>query len=136
MQKLMRFVLIAGALLLGVLLVAQGLRSIYGMDFHENPLLSIAYCALPFLALPTLLFALRRRLLAVVPALLAAIYLAVYSALNWRTCAADGYCGSVASTVLMTLRTPSVLVYLAVAILSIAGASLGRKPPVDPRGGK
>jgi hypothetical protein len=131
MPTLLRYVLIAGAILLGLFLVAYGFSAIYGMDFHENPFLSIAYCALPFLALPALLLGLRWRGLAVVPALLAVTYLAVYSALNGRTCGSVGDCGSMASTVLTTLRTHSAIAFFGAAILSFAAASLKHKQPVD-----
>jgi hypothetical protein len=51
---------------------------------------------------------------------LAMAYLVVYSMLNWRTCAAFGYCGSVASTVLETLMTRSASCYFEVALFSFA----------------
>ena len=136
MRKLIRFFLIAGTIVLALFLIMCGLLSIYGMDFHEDPLLSVAYCALPLLAIPALICALRWRKLIVIPALFAVIYLAVYSALNWRTCASAGYCGSMASTVLMTLKTHAALAYLGVAILSIVAISMQRKRLVNPQAGK
>ena len=51
-------------------------------------------------------------------ALLAYAFWAVYSVLNWRTCAELGYCGSVVSTVLLTLKTRMVLAFFAVAAIS------------------
>lgn len=136
MQILIRYALIVGALLLGLFLIAYGFSAIYGIDFHENPLLSIAYCALPFLALPALFLALRWRGLVVVPALLALIYLAVYSALNWRTCGSVGDCGSIASTVLITLRTHSALAFFGITILSIAATSVARERSAAAPAGK
>ena len=136
MRKLIRYVLLIVAILLGIFLTAYGLFSIYGMDFHDNSVVSIAYCGLPLLALPAIVFVLRWRWLVALPALFAVIYLAVYSALNWRTCASDGYCGSSVSTVLMTLGTHSALAYFGVAILAIVAACLERRPQVDARAGK
>jgi hypothetical protein len=58
-------------------------------------------------------------------------YLAVYSMLDWRTCAELGYCGSAISTVLETLRTPQVLACFAAALFSLAALLVDRKGPTQ-----
>ena len=102
------------------LLTLYGLAAIRGLDLRQNTLLSVAYCALPLLSLPLYLLALVARRLLLLQALLVLAYIPVYSALNWRTCAELGYCGSVASVVLMTIATPKVLLFWGVALSSLA----------------
>jgi hypothetical protein len=114
--------LLAGLLSLAVMLF--GIGAALSIDFHFNPILSVLYCALPILSFPVFFFALRHRKLAALEAVLAIAYLAVYSALNRRACGSLGYCGSVASTVLLTLRTRSVLAYFLAAIFAPAGLAL------------
>jgi len=106
--------------LLGCRLALYGLAAVGGIDFHQNTVLSVLYCTLPLLSLPLILFAFAVRRLLPLQVLLALAYVTVYSALNWRTCAELGYCGSVAATVLLTLRTHSVLAYFGAAICSLA----------------
>jgi len=117
------------ACLLSCAVTFFGIYLAMAVDVHFNPLLSILYCALPILSLPVFLLTFVFRKLAALQPILAFAYLAVYSALNWRTCSSLGYCGSVASTVLMTLRSHSALAYFAVALLSIAPARLDRTAP-------
>jgi hypothetical protein len=128
------FVLLAGLLSFAVTLF--GIASARAIDWHFNPLLSILYSALPILCLPACLLSLMFRKLIALEAILAIAYLADYSALNWRTCSSLGHCGSIASTVLMTLGTRSALAYFAVAILAIAVIRLERSRPPAARAKK
>ncbi|MGA9063538.1 MAG: hypothetical protein WB341_17985 [Terracidiphilus sp.] len=117
---------------LGCIITGYGLLAVRGIDFHQDTVLSIFYCALPLLSLPVFFLAIQWRKLIPLQAILAIAWLAVYSALNWRTCAALGYCGSVASTVLLTLRTHSVLAYFGMAICSLAAIALRHRPGTKP----
>jgi hypothetical protein len=108
------------------LLTLYGLAAIRGLDLRQNTLLSVAYCALPLLSLPLFLFALFARRLLLLQAPLVLAYIPVYSALNWRTCAELGYCGSVASVVLMTIATSKVLLFWGVALSSAAALIVER----------
>jgi hypothetical protein len=112
------FTIPAGAF--SFLLTLYGLAAMRGMDLRQNAMLSFAYCALPLLSLPLYLLALAVRRLLPLQAVLLLAYIPVYSALNWRTCAALGYCGSVASVVLLTITTRKVLLFWGVALVSFA----------------
>ncbi len=127
-------VLLAGLLSFAVTLF--GMYSAVAIDVHFNAMLSILYCVLAILSLPVFLLALAFRKLIALQAILAIAYLAVYSALNWRTCAALGYCSSIASTVLATLKTRSALAFFAAAFLSIAATLVSRKQPALQRAEK
>jgi hypothetical protein len=118
------FVLLAGVVSFAVTMA--GVASAMAIDMHFNPLLSILYWFLPIMSLPVFLLGFVLRKLVTLQAILALAYLAVYSALNWRTCSSLGSCGSIASAVLMTLRTRAVLAFFAVAILSLAVMALDR----------
>ncbi len=98
----------------------NGLAAVRGLDLRQNTLLSVAYCALPLLSLPLYLLALAVRKLLPLQTVLVLAYIPVYSALNWRTCAELGYCGSVASVVFMTIATSKVLLFWGVALSSAA----------------
>jgi hypothetical protein len=102
------------------LLTLYGLAALRGLDLRQNTLLSVAYCSLPLLSLPLYLLALVARRLLLLQALLVLAYIPVYSALNWRTCAELGYCGSVASVVVMTIATSKALLFWGVALSSLA----------------
>ena len=102
------------------LLALNGLAAVRGMDLRQNTLLSFAYCALPLLSLPLYLLALGVRKLLPLQAILLFAYIPIYSALNWRTCAELGYCGSVAAVVLVTIATSKVLLFWGVALSSVA----------------
>ncbi len=118
--------ILAGVLSCAVAL--YGLRASRAIDFRQDPALSILYCALPLLSLPLCLLALAVRRLAPLQVLIAVAYCAVYSALNWRSCAALGYCGTVASVVFTTLKAPSMLAFFGVAICSLGAFALDRRP--------
>jgi hypothetical protein len=72
------------------------------------------------LSLPLYLLALVARRLLLFQAVLVLAYIPVYSALNWRSCAELGYCGSLWSVVLMTTETSKVLLFWGVALSSVA----------------
>ncbi len=111
------------------LLTLYGLAAVRGLDLRQDTMLSFAYCALPFLSLPLYLLALAVRKLLPLQAILLLAYIPVYAALNWRTCAELGYCGSVASVVLTTMLTSKVLLFWGVALASVAAWIVGRHEP-------
>jgi hypothetical protein len=113
------------------LLTLYGLAAVRGLDLRQNTWLSVAYCALPLLSLPLHLLALAVRRLLPIQAILVLAYIPVYSALNWRTCAELGYCGSVASVVLMTIATSKVLLFGGVALSSLAAFIVERSGSAD-----
>jgi hypothetical protein len=131
MRKSSRKMLTILAGISSCLLTLDGLASVLGMDLRQNTALSVAYCALPLLSLPLYLLALAVRKLLPLQAILALAYILVYSALNWRTCAALGYCGSVASVVLMTAATTKVLLFCGVALCSLTAFALERRGGTD-----
>jgi hypothetical protein len=108
-------------------LTVYGLAAVIGMDLRQDTVLSVAYCALPLLSLPLYLFALSVRWLLPLQVILVLIYIPVYSALNWRTCAELGYCGSVASVLLMTMTTARVLLFCVVGVCSLAAFAVERR---------
>jgi hypothetical protein len=108
------------------LLTLYGLAGVRGLDLRQNTLLSVTYCALPLLSLPLHLLALSVRKLLPLQTVLVVAYVPVYSALNWRTCAELGYCGSMASVVLMTIATSKVLLFWGVALSSLAAFMVER----------
>jgi hypothetical protein len=114
--------------LFSCLLTLHGLAALRGLDLRQNTLLSLAYCALPLLSLPLYLLALAERKLLPLQTVLVLAYIPVYSALNWRTCAELGICGSVVSVVLMTIATPKVLLFWGVALSSLATFVVERLP--------
>lgn len=109
------------------LLALNGMAAVRGLDIRQNTLLSVAYGALPLLSFPFFLLALVVRRLLPLQAILVLSYIPVYSALNWRTCAELGYCGSIASVVLMTVTTTKVLLFWGVALSSLAAWVVERR---------
>ena len=78
-------------------------------DFRQDTLVMVLYCILPVLSFPVTLISVRSlRWSVALHWILAPAYLAVYSLLNWRTCAELGYCESVLATVLVTTTTRRV----------------------------
>jgi hypothetical protein len=94
--------------------------SALGVDFRFSPLLSILYCLVPGLSFAVFFFARPPRLEIKLHALLAMVYLTVYTMLNWRACAELGYCGAIGSTLIETLQVRPVLAAFGVAIFSAA----------------
>jgi len=99
------------AALLSFAVMGYGLVSAVFIDTRFNPVLSIFHCVLPILSFPVFFLARLFPKIVTLQLILAIAYLAVYSALNWRTCASLGYCTTVAATVLLTFKTFSVLAY-------------------------
>jgi hypothetical protein len=123
-RKLIRFGLngIAGFLSFAVL--GFGLYSAWGIDARFNPVLSTLYYVLPIASFPVFLIGLFFRKAAVLQPILAVVFLAVYAALNFRTCSALGYCSSIASIIWMTLTTRASLAFLGAAVASLAAMAL------------
>ncbi len=109
------------------LLALYALAAVRGIDLRQNTLLSAAYCVLPMLSLPFFFLAFSARWLLLVQAILALAYIPVYAAMNWRTCAELAYCGSVSSVVLTTIATSKVMLFLSVALSSLAAFVLERR---------
>jgi hypothetical protein len=94
--------------------------SALGVDFRFSPLLSVLYCLVPGLSFAVFFFGRPPRLEFELHALLAIVYLTVYTMLNWRACAELGYCGAMSSTVIETLQVRPVMAAFGVAIFSAA----------------
>lgn len=120
------FLALAGVLSAGVTL--YGMYSAIRVDFRQDTVLTVAYCTLPFLCLPVFLVFRPPHRAASLLTFMALTYLGVYSALNWRTCSALGYCESVTATVLLTLSTNVVLAYFAVVALSLLAQLVDDRP--------
>jgi hypothetical protein len=117
--------------LFSCLLTVYGVAAIHGLDLRQNTVLSVFYCALPLLSLPFFFLALAVRKLLPLQVTLVLAYIPVYSALNWRTCAELGYCGSMASVVLMTIVTSKVRLFCGVALSSVAAFLVERGDAAD-----
>lgn len=102
-----------------------GVNAAFAMDFRADTLLVLLYCVIP--AASIFIFALVKRAWPEIGLhlLLALLYLMVHTALDWRTCAELGYCGSVAATVMETARTRPIEAAFAVVVLSIGALMLG-----------
>ena len=109
---------LAGILSAGVTL--YGVYSAIAIDFRQDTILTGLYCLLPFLGFPVFLLVRPAHRSAFLLAVLAAVYVGVFAALNWRTCTELGYCGSIVSTLIETLKTHMVLAYFGVAIFRYA----------------
>jgi hypothetical protein len=117
------------AVAIGSFLVsAYGVYSYLGADFARDMLAMGLYCALPLLCFPVfLLFFKSLRWSVTLHWMLAVAYLAVYSALDWRTCSESGYCVSVTQTLLQTLTARPVEAVFGVALFNLAALILQRK---------
>jgi hypothetical protein len=105
--------------ILSALISLDGIYIAMRVDLRRDTVLTGTYCLLPLLCFPMFIFLRRTRRTAVL-AVLACVFLAAFSALSWRTCAELGYCGSIVSTVLQVLTTPSVLAFFAIAAIAFA----------------
>lgn len=112
------------AALLSFAMLAFGLYWSMSIDVRFNPALSILFCALPLLSFPVFLVGILIRKAAWLQPVMAVVYLVVYAALNWRTCASMGVCAGGASIVFLTLKTKSVLAFFGAAIASVAALVL------------
>ena len=102
------------------MLVASGL--------NQNSIATFLFCFLPMLSFPVCLFSLwKRKPAAVLHCMLAAGYLAAFTALNWRTCSEHGICSSVAATTLETLTTHPMETMLLIAVFALCSTLLDRK---------
>ena len=106
--------------LLSALVTLYGVYSAIAVDFQLDALLITLYCLLPFLCFPIFILVRPPSRSVTLLAVLAVGYFVIYSMLNWRTCAELGYCLTVASTLMETLKTRTVLAYLAVVLLSFS----------------
>lgn len=97
----------------------HGVWSFLSIDLKQDAAMSYIYCALQVLCFPVFLVARPVSRAAFVLSLMALTYLAVYSALNWRTCSEYGYCQSAIWTIMQTLSTNTVLGFFAVVILCL-----------------
>ena len=108
-----------------------GLLTAIDIDFSFNPALSMLFAVLPLLSFAVFLIGFLVRKMPVVQAVLAAAFLAVFVALNRRTCSALGYCVGVFSTILLTLETKAVLAFLGAAAASLGAMMLTERKPVS-----
>jgi hypothetical protein len=102
----------------------HGGYSAWVMDLRANPLLSGLYCLVPATSILIFCFARSHRIEAALQAVVAVSFLMLYSMINWRTCAEMGYCGTVAATVLETVKTRTVEAALAVVALTLVAATI------------
>jgi hypothetical protein len=99
-----------------------------GADFARDRLALGLYCALPLLSFPVFLLSFKTlRWSVTLHWILAAAYLAVYTALDWRTCSDSGYCVSVIQTLLQTLIARPVEAVFGVAVFNLTALILQRK---------
>jgi len=131
MQRKIRKVLTILAGLFSFTLFLYGAAAVIGMDLRQNTMLSVVYCALPLLSFPLFLISISVRGLLPLQAVLAVVYIAVYSALNWRTCAELGYCVSIASVVLLTITTWKALLFCAAGLCSLAAFVMERRGQLE-----
>ncbi|MGD0730683.1 MAG: hypothetical protein ABR956_05425 [Terracidiphilus sp.] len=104
-----------------------GVYSFMSVDLRQDTGVSVLFCLLPVLSFPVFLLPFRRlRLSVALLWILAVAYLAVYSRLDWRTCAELGYCQSMPKTVLRTLTAWPVEGLFGAAVLDLAVLFLKR----------
>jgi hypothetical protein len=111
--------------LCSVFVSVRGLEGAYGIDFRIDALVSTLYVVFPVASFFIFLFIKAPKLEAALHAIVAVGYLTTFSILNWRTCAELGYCGTVASTVVETLKTKPVAASFGVVIFCLAALMLG-----------
>lgn len=108
---------VAGVISAGVSL--YGVYSAWGMDFRQDTFFTCLFCGLPLLCFPIFILVRPQNRSTFLLSLMAVVYLACYSALNWRTCSELGYCQSLLDTIMQTLSTNAVLAFFAVVILNL-----------------
>jgi len=109
-----------------------GLLSLALADFRQDALLMGLFFVLPVLSFPiTLLSSRWLRWSVALQWVLALGYLAVYSRLDWRTCADAGYCQGVMAIILVTMTAWPVQVLFLVAVLNLALLWLNAKTPAE-----
>lgn len=112
-------VILAIAAVISAGVSVHGVWSFLAIDLQQDTSMTIIYCVMQVLCFPVLLLARPASRAAFFLSLMALVYLAVFSALNWRTCSEHGYCQGVVGTVLQTLSTNTVLGFFAVVILCL-----------------
>jgi len=96
-----------------------GVYAWIGMGMQHDSIASNRFWILPLLSLPVFVLSYFRFPLSVkLHWALAVSYLIVFSALDWRTCSAVGYCQSVFATVLLTIRARPLQATFAVALFN------------------
>jgi hypothetical protein len=115
------------AALLSAYVTLHALYAAWSVDLRADTFLTLLYCIFPGLSFLVFLFVRSSRLAAWLQAFLFVGFLITASMLNWRTCAELGYCGTVLSTVLETLKTKTLLASLAVALMSLLAIFLDRR---------
>lgn len=130
-REILSIALRAAAGICALYVTLHGLLGAYGIEFRTDSLVSAIYCAFPFASFFVFLFVKARKVEIALHILIAIGYWSAFSFLNWRTCAELGYCSTVVSTVLMTMRTKPVLAAFAVIVFSIAAQRIDapRRPP-------
>jgi len=123
-REILSIALRAAAGVSALYVTLHGLWGAYGIEFRSDTLISVIYCAFPFASFFVFLFVKAPKLELVLHILIAVGYWSSFSFLNWRTCAELGYCSTIVSTVLMTLRTKPVLAAFAVLVFSIVAQQL------------
>jgi hypothetical protein len=117
-------IVVAGVLSAGITL--HGIYAAIAIDLRHDPVITGIYCLLPTLCFPVFLLVRPPRRTGMLLFVFACAFWAAYSALNWRTCSELGYCGSIASTVLQTMRTPLVLAFFSVVVILFIAAAVDR----------
>ena len=129
-MKLKELIWLAARTITGILCMYVsflGLFSLYGLDLRVNPIVSTLFFALPTLSIFVFALVKRPRMEWACHALVAAGYLTTFSMLNWRTCSALGYCGTVFATVIATLQIRTVMAAWGIVILATLTIVLDRK---------
>lgn len=107
------------ARLLSFAVSVYGLLAFWSADFRSDTVVMGLYCILPVLSFPVSILSYRSlRWAVVLHCFLAFGYLAVYSMLEWRTCAELGYCQGVPATVLATTASWRVRGLFLVALIN------------------
>jgi glucan phosphoethanolaminetransferase (alkaline phosphatase superfamily) len=117
---------------IGSLLLSLYALYVYsGLNLRQDPVPLSLYCLLPLLSFPVYLLGVWRLRASVVAHWASAvIYLAAYSALDWRVCSELGYCQSLLATVLETTTARPVEAMFAVATLNLIALLLrGQSSP-------
>jgi len=120
---------------LGSLVIsAYGVYAASWTNFYQDTVLVSLFCMLPILSFPVFLLSFRTARWSVALHWISAIgFLAVFSMVEWRTCAELGYCEGLLRTVLVTLSAHPVEAAFGVAVINLAGLLLGAKRRHNPR---
>jgi hypothetical protein len=126
-RKLLAVLCWAAAGLLSLAVTGYGVYSFMSADLRRDTAITFLFCLLPALSFPVFLMPSRwMRRVAALEWAMAAGYLAVYSMLNWRSCAELAICNSALMTMRETLATWPVKASFAVAVLQLGGLLMKR----------